>query len=210
MRALVTSLIVLTAVLTACGPAGSTPPTEQPVVQQPTVAPTELQAETAAEEDMPAHSATKAAESPLATPTAAGPADSPLPTPIPAETPLDGRRAAFPGTIVVYQQGDEQWTIYRTGYVISGDGREWQVPASQVEELFGLVESPDFWQLRAHFVPLHECPDCDRCPDCPAQKLIVYHEGEIKEVTVDYGADDLPDSLRQSLDKLHAILREET
>jgi len=208
MRALVTSLIVLTAILTACGPAGSTPPTEQPVVQQPTVAPTELQAQTEAEEDTPADSATKAAESPLATPAA----DSPLPTPIPAgeETTLDGRRAAFPGTIVVYQRGDEQWTIYRTGYVISGDGTEWQVPASQVEELFDLVESPDFWQLRAHFVPPQECPDCDKCPDCPAQKLTVYHEGEIKEVTVDYGAEDLPDRLRQSLDKIHTILREET
>jgi hypothetical protein len=119
---------------------------------------------------------------------------------------LDGRRAVFPNTIIVYQKegpdGRQQWTIYHTGRIVAGSGAEWQVQAGQVAALFDWVESPDFWELDNEYAPNGECIDCLK------QIVTVYYQGEIKEITVIDPSVELPQHLRNVLDALDRLSSE--
>ncbi|HEX9921767.1 MAG TPA: hypothetical protein VGD99_03815 [Anaerolineae bacterium] len=140
---------------------------------------------------------------PLASPT------KPIATPsgeaiaVESEPEVDGRRAVFPNTIIVYQKegqaGQEQWTIYHTGRVVTGSGTEWQVQSGQVKPLFDLVESPDFWELDNEYAPDVECIDCLK------QIVTVYYEGKIKEITVIDPSVEIPQHLRNVLDALERL-----
>ncbi len=140
--------------------------------------------------------------------------DSPLPTPaeesavpestaVGSETESGGRQAVFPNTIIVYQRAGkfpgspQKWTIHHTGLIITGDGTEWQVPATAVEMLFDLVESPDFWTLDKNYAP------DGKCLDCMVQTMNVYYEGEVKEITIVQEPPDLPENLKQVLDQIN-------
>jgi hypothetical protein len=148
---------------------------------------------------------------PLASPTKpiAMSHSSPITTPsgeaiaLESEPEVDGRRAVFPNTIIVYQKeghaGQEQWTIYHTGRIVTGSGSEWQVQSGQVKPLFDLVESPDFWKLDNEYAPDVECIDCLK------QIVTVYYEGEIKEITVIDTSVELPHHLGNVLDALDRL-----
>lgn len=120
----------------------------------------------------------------------------------------DDRKAVFPYTIIVYQRegrfpaSPQQWTIYHTGRIVASDGTEWQVPPAKVESLFDLVEAPDFWQLDDNYAPAGECLDC------LVDTLIVYREGEIKEITIIQGLLDLPENLGRALDEMYSLISE--
>jgi hypothetical protein len=129
---------------------------------------------------------------------------SPLsPAPTPAASAEPGRLAAFPNTIIVYQQkGDttRQWTIYRTGRILADDGTERMVPAAQVTPLFELVERLDFWQLGSAYTA------GDECPTCPLEVLTVYRGGEVKEITAVGEHAGLPAVLQQALDEISRLV----
>jgi hypothetical protein len=146
----------------------------------------------------PASPLTTPAVSPVTTPTA-----SPEPAAV-SPTATDGRTAVFPNTIIVYQREggiaglSNEWTFYHTGRIVTGAGAEWQVPADQVEPLFDLAESSDFWNLNDNY-------STATCADCYVHTLTVYQNGEVKTVTFDEGA-DLPDTLQQMLDEINKLI----
>jgi hypothetical protein len=182
-------ILILVTTLAACGSAAAP---EEPNIASP---------------EPPTPTAPPSVEmaSPPPTPTSPS-ASSPL-SPLPAPTipggetaETGGRVAEFPNTIVVYQRDSQKWTIYVGGRIVGGDGSAWTVPAEEVKPLFGAVEADAFWELEEGYGAAEECPDC------PLQRLTVYREGQIKEITVIEGAAGLPPILDQTLDTLERLI----
>ncbi len=114
----------------------------------------------------------------------------------------DGRQAVFPNTIIVYQKEEndsqQQWTIYHTGRIVDGNGTEQQAQ-SEVKPLFDLVESSDFWELDNTYGP------DDECLDCLKQVVTIYYKGDIKEITVIDPSTEIPQQLKDVLDRLDRL-----
>ena len=185
MRAIGFSILMIASFLVACSPA-AIPQETLPASQQATGIPSPI--------DQPTESS-----SPIATPASEASATD-------GDAEPGGREAVFPNTIIVYQLqgrpvGDwDKWTFYHTGRIVAGDGTEWQVTAEQVKELFDSVEAADFWELDDAYTPAEECPDC------PVRTLIVFYDGEIKEIAVTEGALDLPELLNRALDQMDKLV----
>ena len=118
----------------------------------------------------------------------------------------DGRKAAFPNTIVVYSEAGlngedfQQWTIYHTGRILASDGEETQAGSTRVDFLFETVEATGFWALAESYGPL------GGCPDYVVRTLTVYREGQIKQITVIGDPDGLPALLAHALSELKLLL----
>ncbi len=135
--------------------------------------------------------------SPLATPTVMNMADN--------GTDSGGRQATFPNTIIVYQRegrfpdSPQKWTIYHTGRIVAGDGTEWQIPESEVEPLFALVEDQNLRTLDDNYAPDGECLDC------LIQTVTIYAEGEVKEIVITNKPAHTPQNLNTILAELDKL-----
>lgn len=91
------------------------------------------------------------------------------------------------------------WNFYADGRIVGSDGREWQVPPAEIEQLINDVLALGFAEFDASYIPEDTC--CDRV----THTLAVQQNGEATKVSV-LDAADAPDELFQAVNLVNDYL----
>lgn len=194
MRVKFILIVMLGMGLMACAPVRpSATPTSTPIA--PTVvaaATTPAPVAVSTETTTPAPSATPQANrpEPLKTPASANP--SPIPVEqIPEDVAIVLRReGGFAGR-------KDLWTIYNAGRVESNKGETQQIGPEAVRALLQDLAANGFFELQDRYIN-------PGCADCYEYTLTVNDQGKTKTVQAN-DAGKMPDTLRQSIDKIVAL-----
>lgn len=183
MRYLFIYTTVTILLLTACGPAVSSETAPTP----PTAAPTTNPAQ--------------------ATPDSPPAGTTPLPPALTGSKDADKGEAVMGDAVIVYQRSggfagvQEQWAIYPDGQIVASDGRQWQVPSEQVEQLLAEIETLGFFEMDGSYMPLDTC--CDRFTYVI---MVRHHDDTVKTVTTIDASPDTPPELWRVIDEMSSLV----
>lgn len=110
------------------------------------------------------------------------------------------------GAVIIYQRSGglagiaEEWRIYPSGLVVSGDGQENKVDPGEISALLSEIEALGFFEMR----------DSDRlsssCRDCFVHQIIVSSGESINSIRVEGGVSDSEDQRLEIVKKINEFV----
>jgi hypothetical protein len=116
--------------------------------------------------------------------------------------------ANLEGAVLLYERtgglkgigpSEWNWRFYADGRIVGSDGREWQVPPTEVEKLVNDLLALGFADFEASYIPEDTC--CDRI----THTLTVQQDGQVYQVSVLELA-EAPAELFQAVDMVNNYL----
>jgi hypothetical protein len=122
-------------------------------------------------------------------------------------TPVNPAEMKMGEAVIIYARSggfagiSEEWRFYEDGRVISIDGSEYNLDASQITELLTEIKMLGFFEMRDSGKLFSDCRDCFN------HQLTVRSGEDFNSVSVVDGTSDTPDQFWKTVEKINGIIQ---